>query len=191
MTASDRIGADALRFERLLDAPIERVWQFLVDPELRARWFMGGPTDAQVGGAFTLTMDHDRLSDHPVPTPERYAPYVGHRWEERITRIEPPHLLAFTWEGGEAGEVTFELSDAGGKTRLVLTHTGLRGRADALDFGSGWHAHLIVLERRIGGGSVPDFWAIHADAEVAIEQALERSDGDRAAPGAALTAPGR
>lgn len=172
MIAEDKITPATLRFVRRLDAPVEKVWQYLVDPELRARWFMAGPTDLKVGGSFGLTMDHDRLSDNDVPTPEKYRPYIGHSWTERITRCEPPHLLAFTWEDGQAGEVTFELMDDAGATRLILTHTGLRGPGDAMDFGSGWHSHLAVLEKRIRGQSVADFWALHAEAEARIEKAL-------------------
>lgn len=119
---ADHVTPAMLRFERLLDAPVDKVWQYLVDPDLRARWFMAGPTDARVGGSIGLTMDHDRLSDRDVPTPERYRPYIGHSWSERITRYEPPKLLAFTWENGDAGEVTIELDDAGNDTtRLVLS----------------------------------------------------------------------
>lgn len=175
MNAPDKIAPDILRFERLLDAPVEKVWQYLVDAEQRARWFMGGPTDLKVGGAIAMTMNHDGLSDEQVPTPDRYKQYLGSSWEERITRIEPPHLLAFTWETGEAGEVTFELIDEAGRTRLVLTHTGLRGRADAINFGGGWHSHLLTLERRIRGERVPDFWALHAEAEATMEKALAPS----------------
>jgi uncharacterized protein YndB with AHSA1/START domain len=172
MNGTDIVTPQTLRFERLLDAPIDMVWQYLVDPELRARWFMGGPTDAKVGGVLGMTMNHDQLSDGDVATPERYRSYLGHRWEERITRIEPPHIFAFTWENGEAGEVTFELSDEGGRTTLVLTHTGLRGSDDALNFGGGWHSHLAVLQRRIAGDTVPDFWALHVEAEATIKQVL-------------------
>lgn len=172
MTPADKITPSDLRFERLLDAPLEKVWQYLVDPSLRARWFMAGPTDLAVGGAFGLTMDHDRLSDEDVPTPERYRPYVGHSWEERITRLEPPHLLSFTWENGDAGEVTFELSEMAGSTLLVLTHSGLRGPDDAINFGGGWHSHLAVLERRLRGEAVADFWALHGDAEDCMRRTL-------------------
>src|SRR3546814_11907692 len=96
-------------------------------------------------------MNHDRLSDDDVPVPGRFRAQVGASWAERITRIRPPHLLSFTWDEGKAGEVTIELADKNGKTRLVLTHSGLRGRDDAENFGSGWHSHLAALERRIRG----------------------------------------
>ncbi|MDX3896236.1 SRPBCC domain-containing protein [Pusillimonas sp.] len=68
---------------------------------------------------------------------------------------EPPHLLAFTWDGSDGGEVAFAFSAQGEKTLLVSTHTGLRGRDDAVNFGGGWHAHLAVLEKRIKGKPCP------------------------------------
>ena len=173
MTAADRITPETLRFERLLDAPVEKVWQYLLDPDLRARWFMGGPSDLRAGGFIGMTMNHQNLSDDDVPTPEPYRPYVGKSWQGRITRIEPPRLLAITWEGGEAGEVTFELVAEGDRTRLVLTHSGLRGRDDAVNFGGGWHSHLAVLERRLRGEAVADFWALHQRAEAAMRKALD------------------
>lgn len=172
MTRPDLITTEMLRFERILDAPIERVWQYLVDPELRARWFMGGPTDLRVGGTIGMTMAHDNLSDQVVPMPERYQSYAGHSWTERITRLEEQHLLAFTWDEGAAGEVTFELFDLAGRTRLVLTHTGLRGRDDAQNFGGGWHSHLAVFERRVKDETVENFWALHREAEAIMEKAL-------------------
>ena len=175
MTPPDMIDTATLRFERLLDAPVEKVWQYLVDPELRARWFMGGPTEPRVGGSIGMTMNHDRLSDGDVPTPEKYRVYQGHSWEERITRIDPPHLLAFTWEGGEAGEVTIELRGEEDRTRVVLTHTGLRGRDDAISFGGGWHAHLAALQQRIKDEGVPDFWKLHGEAEAAVRRRLDEA----------------
>jgi uncharacterized protein YndB with AHSA1/START domain len=171
-TATDTVTTHELRFERLLDAPVATVWQYLVDPDLRARWFMGGAIDQRVGGDMQMIMAHGNLSDGDVPTPEKYAPYIGNSWNERIVRIEPPHLLEFTWEDGKAGTVTIELSDIGERTRLTLTHTGLRGRDDAANFGGGWHAHLAVLGKRIAGEAVPNFWDLHAKSEAEINRAL-------------------
>lgn len=172
---SDEITPGRLRFERSLPAPVERVWAYVTDPELRARWFMGGPIDGRVGGRIGFRMDHDALSDAPVPTPERYRAAIGAEWSEEITRFDPPHAIAFTWDGGAGGEVTITLqAEAAGRTRLVLTHTGLRGREDAANFAGGWGSHLAVLDARVGGGGVPDFWRLHADAEAHARAALDQ-----------------
>ncbi len=170
---SDKVTSNELRFERVLDAPIDRVWSYIVEPDLRARWFMAGPTDLRVGGEFGMTMDHDKLSDDDVSTPERFRPHIGTSWSETIVVLEPPIRLAIEWDDGKAGLVTFSLSEEGtDKTRLVLTHTGLRGREDAMDFGGGWASHLAVLERRLRGERVASFWALHAKAEKDIRAAL-------------------
>lgn len=169
---ADRVTAHELRFERLFDAPVTTVWRWLVEPELRARWFMGGATEQRAGGIVEMIMDHDNLSDDDVSTPEPYAPFVGTRWEERVVRIDPPRLIEFTWEEGKAGTVTIAPTPDGERTRLVLTHSGLRGPDDARNFGGGWHSHLAVLGARLAGIGVPDFWAVHAASEAEIAKAL-------------------
>lgn len=169
MSDRDHVTARHLRFERVLAAPLATVWRYLVDPELRARWFMGGAIDPRPGGKITLTMDHDNLSDGDVAFPERYAPFKGQSWTETITAIDPPRMIAFTWNEGDQdvpGTVRIELEDVGAqRTRLVLTHTGLTGPDQATNFGGGWHAHLATLQKRLAGEPTPDFWALHAASE--------------------------
>jgi uncharacterized protein YndB with AHSA1/START domain len=170
---ADTITPQMLRFERTLAAPVETVWQYLVDPELRARWFMGGPTEPQVGGRLGMTFDHGRLSDGDVPTPERYAPHQGKSWSETITRIEPPHVLAFSWDNGDAGEVTITLTAQGAdRTVLTLVHERLRGAEDARNFGGGWASHLDVLQKRLAGETVANFWALHTEREAIAAAAV-------------------
>lgn len=171
-TLADSFTDHELRFERLLDADVDTVWRYITDPELRARWFMGGPTDLRVGGAMGMTMAHDNLSDDDVPMPEKYAKYDGNAWSETITRLDPPHLIAFGWDGGENGDVTIELSPAGNRTRLVLTHRNIPERSGAINFGGGWHSHLAVLEKRLRGEPVANFWALHAQAEATVREVL-------------------
>jgi uncharacterized protein YndB with AHSA1/START domain len=174
MADTDRITAHSLRFERLLDAPVETVWQYIVDPELRGRWFMGGALDARPGGRIEMIFDHDRLSDEDVPMPAEYAGNKGQRWHETISEIDPPHRIVFGWDEGKAGTVTIELEAVGdGKTQLVLTHAGLRGREDARNYGGGWHSHLAVLQARLAGKGVPDFWALHARSGAHVAELLE------------------
>jgi len=69
--------------------------------------------------------------------------------------------------------VRYELFPEGDQTRLVLTHSGIVSPVGAQDFGSGWNSHMIVLQERLAGRSVRDFWALHARSREAIREALE------------------
>jgi uncharacterized protein YndB with AHSA1/START domain len=117
-------------------------------------------------------MDHDRLSDGPVPTPARYSAFSGRSWSERIVQVVPEQLLAFEWDGGAEGLVTITLAAEGDRTRLVLIHAGITGRDSAVNFAGGWGAHLAVLERRLTGKAVANFWELHALAESEAEVRL-------------------
>ena len=169
-----RVAPDTIKLERLLDASVETVWRYLTEADLRQRWFMGG-TDATPGGEFELVVDHDKLSDEKdVPYPESYASFKGNVWTEKVVRFEPPGLLETTFQSGKNGTVRFELTPEGDKTRLVLTHSGIVSGTGAQDFGSGWNSHLTVLEERLAGRSIKDFWALHAKSREAVAEALAR-----------------
>jgi uncharacterized protein YndB with AHSA1/START domain len=168
----ERTAPDTIRLERLLDATPETVWRYLTEAELRSRWFMGG-TDATPGGEFDLLVDHDNLSDEDVPYPESYAASKGATWTEKVIRFDPPRLLETTFQSGKNGTVTFELFPERGGTRLVLTHSGIVSPVGAQDFGSGWNSHLTVLEERLAGRSVKNFWELHARSREAVRKALE------------------
>ena len=167
----ERIAPDAIRLERLLDAPVDKVWRYLTEAELRQQWFMGG-TDARPDSEFELLNDHDNLSDDDVPYPENYAEFKGKTWNEKVLRFEPARLLETTFQGGKNGHVTYELFPEGDRTRLVLTHSGIVSGTGAQDFGSGWNSHLTVLQERLAGRSVRNFWALHARSRDAVQKAL-------------------
>ena len=168
----EKVAPDTIRLERLLDAPPETVWRYLTQAELREQWFMGG-TDATPNGEFELVVDHDKLSDEDVPYPESYASAKGKVFSERVLRFEPPRLLETTFQGGKGGFVTYELFPKGGKTRLVLTHSGITSPSGFEDFGGGWTSHLAVLQEKLSGRSVANFWALHAQSKEAVRKALE------------------
>jgi uncharacterized protein YndB with AHSA1/START domain len=167
-----RVGPDAIRLERLLDASPETVWRYLTESELRQQWFMGG-TDAKPNSEFELIVDHDRLSEDEVPYPEDYAGAKGKRFNETVLRFEPPRLLETTFQGGKGGKVTYELFPERGKTRLVLTHSGITSPTGFQGFGAGWTSHLAVLQEKLAGHGVKDFWALHTKSREAVRQALE------------------
>ena len=169
----ERVAEDTIRLERLLDGPPETVWRYLTQANLRSQWFMGG-TDATPGGEFDLLVDHDNLSDDAdVPYPESYAEFKGTTWTEKVIRFDPPRLLETTFQAGKNGTVTYELFPEDAKTRLVVTHSGIVSPVGAQDFGSGWNSHLTVLEERLAGRGVRNFWELHARSRVAVRKALE------------------
>jgi uncharacterized protein YndB with AHSA1/START domain len=165
--ALEPLGTDGLRLERWLDAPAATVWRWFAEPELRAQWFAGG-TAATPGGSLVLQFDHDRLSTDDVPYPAEGACHKGAASNEHVLRFEPPHVLSFTWGGGKEGIVTVELFAKGERTRLVLTHTGISGPPARRDFAGGWTSHLTVLQTKLAGGSVRDFWALHARSKAEV-----------------------
>ena len=166
----ERIGSNAIRLERVLGAPPETVWRYLTEADLRRQWFMGG-TDAHAGGEFEMVIDHDQLSEDDVPYPESYAAAKGRTWMEKVIRFEPPRLLETTF-GADKGIVTYELHPEGGKTRLVLTHSAITSPTGFQDFGSGWTSHLAMLEEKLAGRGVRDFWALHAKSRESVKAAL-------------------
>jgi len=168
----ERIADDTIRLERTVDAPPEKVWRYLTQAELRSQWFMGG-TDARANGPFALLNDHGNLSDDDVPYPESYAPYKGKIWNERVLKFDPPHVLETTFMGGQNGTVTYELFPEGERTRLVLTHSGITSPSGSQDFGGGWNSHLTVLQERLAGRSVRNFWELHARSREAVRRGLD------------------
>lgn len=154
------VAPRTVRLQRTLNAPIDKVWAYLTDSDLRRRWFAGGPMEPKVGGALTLTFRNSELSTAPLP--ERFAQFEGVSEQSTVTRFEPPHVLGFLF-GGDGAEVVFELEADGEGTRLTLTHRNLAGRTEMIDVSGGWHAHIGLLEDMLAGRPPREFWAeVHA-----------------------------
>ena len=151
------IEGGAVRFERLLPGPIERVWKYLTDSELRGRWLASGAMDPREGGTVTLFFHHSELTAHAEATPEKYKSMEnGITTVEKVTCWEPPRRLAYTWGGGS--EVTFDLAPRGEQVLLTLTHRRLPNRDEQINTSAGWHAHLGVLDERLRGEDPRPFW---------------------------------
>lgn len=151
-----------VRLVRLLPGPIERVWDYITDPEKRARWFCGGPLEQKPGGKFVFAMHHKNLAPGETPPPE-YAKVQdpGVTFEGRVLRCEAPHLLEFTF-GGDDSVVTFDLQPEGDKVRLLLVHRASGDDfKDVGNFASGWHIHTAHLIALLAGEPRPPFWSEH------------------------------
>src|SRR4051812_16005402 len=95
----------ALTIQRRLPGPVERVWAYLTNSDLRRQWLASGIMPTQAGEPFELTWRNDELAETPEGRPEGFP--AEHRMQSEILVIEPPHKLVFSWP--PRGEVSFEL----------------------------------------------------------------------------------
>ncbi|WP_116133763.1 SRPBCC family protein [Tropicimonas sp. IMCC34043] len=153
---------DTLTIRRILPGPVERVWSYLTESDLRRKWLAAGDMDMTVGAPFELVWRNNELTDPPGKRPDGLT--GEHRMESRITTLEPPHQLGFTW--GADGEVTISLSAQGSDVLLTLVHRRLPEGEMRQMIGAGWHAHLDLLVARASGTVPPPFW----DAWVGLHQ---------------------
>lgn len=158
--------AGAIRFERLMPAPIERVWQYLVESELRRTWFCAGEMELRPGGAMTLVFRNSELAPGEE-VPDRFKPAEGMVSTGEIVETDPPYRLVFLWheDSGPPTEVSWALEPRGGQTLLTLVHRRLPDRAMTVDVSSGWHLHLDMLEGVLGGRDPGPFWSRQAELE--------------------------
>jgi uncharacterized protein YndB with AHSA1/START domain len=85
--------------------PISAVWQALTDPAALGEWLMATNFQPRVGHEFTFTAP---------PGPD----WDGHVFC-RVTELDPPHRLAYTWRGTDPAIldtlVTFQLEPGSGR----------------------------------------------------------------------------
>src|SRR3954454_5969327 len=126
-------GKPAVRFERRLAHPIERVWRSITEPDELEAWF-----PSQVSGELRLGATL------------RFSFEGGMEMEGEVTEFDPPHRLAFSW-----GEdlLRFELEPDGEGTLLRLTDVLTEPDRAARD-AAGWHVCLDRLEQSLGGEDV-------------------------------------
>jgi uncharacterized protein YndB with AHSA1/START domain len=157
-------GPAEVRFVRTLPGPIERVWEYLTDPEKRARWFAGGPMDQRAGGKMRLDFRHKNLAPDETPPKEHEKAHdPGISIDGVVTRCEPPRVLAFTFGSDGESEVTIELTPQGKNVQLVLSQRASAGDLPYMaDFGTGWHTHLAQLVALLEGAPRPPFWPVHS-----------------------------
>jgi len=150
MTVTQQIvdGRPALRLERRLAHSVERVWRAVTEPAELARWFVAEAS---------------------------WTPAPGETFEAggatgRITTVDPPRLLVWTW-GVE--RYSFELAPDGDGCRLVFTHVFDSDLGPGWQHAAGWDAYFDRLEAHLAGGFLSEEDA-HAGIEARMAAYRER-----------------
>ncbi len=149
MTGPDAYGhliePATLKIQRLLPGPIERVWAYLTQSELRRQWLAAGEMDLQEGAAFELIWRNDELTDPAGMRPSSIP--AERRMRSHIIKMDPPRMLTFAWE--DNGDVSITLEPKGDEVLLTLVHRRLPDRQTLTGVSAGWHTHLAVLNARL------------------------------------------
>ncbi|KGQ20564.1 putative activator of Hsp90 ATPase homologue 1-like protein [Lysobacter dokdonensis DS-58] len=161
------LSSDTVRIERTLPGPIDRVWAYLVDSDLRARWLASGVIEPRVGGSVEHVWRNNALTENDAPAPQKYAHIADEaRMQGRVTEFDPPRALAYTWgeDASASSEVRYELTPQGNRVRLVLTHRRL-SPDQMTSVAAGWHTHLDILVARLEDRAHEGFWREHTRLE--------------------------
>jgi uncharacterized protein YndB with AHSA1/START domain len=118
----------------IFDEPIEKVWQGLTDPAMVKQYFFGT----------------DLKSDWKVGSPITFSG----EWEGKtyvdggvILAIDPPEFLKYSYWSSMSGtedkpenynNITYELTEANGKTTLVIIQEGVKSKDAAEHSEQNW-----------------------------------------------------
>lgn len=135
-----------LVLERKLNAPIDRVFAFVTQPENLTKWW--GPEGMTVPEG-DLNLSRLGAWDSVMMSPE------GGRFKVSgvVTSISAPKSVVFTWAWhdendvrGNDSTVSLDLKADGDATLFRLTHTGLADDESAQNHTQGWTSSLHKLE---------------------------------------------
>jgi uncharacterized protein YndB with AHSA1/START domain len=141
MTATQETidGRPALRIERRLAHPVERVWRAITEPDELAQWFVA---------------------------PVAWIPEEGETFEAageggRVTTVDPPRTLAWEWS---TERYRFELTPDAGGCSLAFIHVFSPERGPGWQHAAGWHGYFDRLDAHLAGGHLTEEDA-HRDFE--------------------------
>jgi uncharacterized protein YndB with AHSA1/START domain len=130
-----------------IDAPRERVWQAVTEPEQIQQWFLPA-----VLGATMKRDDQNRLSVSFGPMSANFA---------QLESLNPPHQLTTRALPDRSLATTYKLDDDKGGTRVTITMSGFEvlpedARRDRLNLtGAGWEQGLENLKAFVAGEEKP------------------------------------
>ncbi|MET0620367.1 MAG: SRPBCC family protein [Thermoanaerobaculia bacterium] len=133
-----------IRLSIVIDAPRERVFRALVEPEALNRWIASAASvEPRVGGAYTYGWKYKHGGRDVEGGPTKILDFVEN---ERIVTDWPD------WRGDESRgrtRVAWILESVGAKTRVTLVHSGFSRLADIGDYPFGWGGFLEQLKGEV------------------------------------------
>lgn len=149
-------GRVALRFERRLGKPPERVWKALTHPDQLRAWFPAVvDLDQPAGTELTFRPTAEQKSRFDLPEPG------GPNGE--IMKAERPRILEYEWDDEV---LLWEIEADGDGSRLVFTNI-VEDRGGTSAIAAGWHAGLEVFEAKLDGRPID--WSARDRAEAMTE----------------------
>ncbi len=137
---------DAVVIERTFDAAVDLIWQMWTDPEHFKKWY--GPKgftvpvaemDLRVGGKRLICMSSPDGSmkmwtagEYTEIVPKERLVYTESPSDEKGNLV-PPSAMGMPDGYPATTEVTVQLEDLGGRTKMVMTHASVHAGA-----GDGW-----------------------------------------------------
>ncbi len=135
-----------IHIERLIDAPIEVVFNAWLDPVARQVWYapeddweVEARSDLRVGGEWFA----------------RFGRADGPKWQEDgvYTVVDPPHVVSYTTRFTAPDsepfttQTTITLSEVADKTLLVLDDNGFPDETNRAAHEEGWPSFISAFER--------------------------------------------
>jgi uncharacterized protein YndB with AHSA1/START domain len=153
----DNRSENAVVIERSFDAPVDLIWQMWTVPEHFAAWY--GPEGATIPVAkMDVRVGGSRLVGMEVQTPDgpmqmwftgEYREVVENKrlvYTESMSdehgNVVPPSAMGMPDGHPTTTEVRVELTDAGGRTQMVMTHAGIPADSPGA---AGWTVALDKL----------------------------------------------
>lgn len=144
-------GRPALRFERRIGHPAERVWRALTEADDLKQWHPSPyELDPRPGGRVRYLPSEDEWQEQ-MP-------------EAELTEFDPPRVLAHAW--GE-DQLRWELESDGDSCRLILVHV-FDDRNKAARDGAGWHLCLDGLAASLADGPAREGTSIGDDGRTPV-----------------------
>lgn len=156
-----------LVLQRWLPGPQERIWRYLTESDLRAKWLASGTMTLASGAALELVWRNDTLSESSDPRPAGFP--EEQRMDSQVIAVDPMRRLTIAWGDGD---VTFDLEPKGDRVLLTITHRGLADPSARNRIAAGWHVHGDILAAELAGEHAPSFWSAWAKLQDAYAARL-------------------